>query len=84
MRLGGLFFLFVLFPLCFAHCVDVGPEAIEDGADFLLARGKVAVYRFPTFADTVVEVEFSDLLGKSTLDIFDCKAAGAGMTGFYD
>jgi hypothetical protein len=43
--LGGVFFFLVLFPLCFAHCVDVGPEAVEDGANFLLTRGDIIIVR---------------------------------------
>lgn len=84
MRLRGFFLFFVLFPLCFAHRVDVRPEAVEDGADFLLARREVPVYCFPAFADTVIEVEFCDLLRESALDVFDGETAGAGMTGFHD
>lgn len=82
MRLGGFLFFLVLFPLCFAHRVDVGPEAVEDGADFLLACGEVAVYCFPAFADAIIKVEFCNLLGESSLDVFNCETTGAGMAGF--
>ena len=76
--------LLVASALGFAHDLDVGPEVVEGGRDFLLAGGEMFVQEVLAAGEAFVEVQLRDLLGEAALDVFDREVAGGGVLGLDD
>lgn len=70
--------------LGFAEGFDIGPEVVEGGGHFLVARGEMFVQDFSRLDQSFIQLEFLNLLCKTAVDVFDTESPGRRMPRLHD